>query len=278
VETLGLGLSPCPNDTYIFDALIHGRIPLAHRFSPRLADVEELNALARSGGLEVTKLSLAALVHVLDRYAILDAGAALGRGCGPLVVSRAALSPEECRTASLAVPGRMTTANALLTLTNIFHGPRLEMIFDAVIPAVAEGRTQLGVVIHEGRFTYAAHGLHLVLDLGRWWEEHTGLPLPLGVIAARRDLGRETLLRLEDAVRRSLEYANARPADSRAFVAAHAQETDPAVREDHIRTFVNDFSLSLGQEGRRAIRVLLEAVASSSGLSLPALPIFAAEL
>ncbi|MDR2076793.1 MAG: 1,4-dihydroxy-6-naphthoate synthase, partial [Desulfovibrio sp.] len=175
MNTLGLGISPCPNDTYIFDALIHGRIPLARRFSPRLADVEELNALARSGSLEVTKLSLAAMTGLLDRDVILDAGAALGRGCCPLVVSRSPLSPEECRTASLAVPGRMTTANALLTLTNLFHGPRLEMVFDAVIPAVAEGRTELGAIIHEGRFTYAAHGLHLVLDLGRWGEDRTGL-------------------------------------------------------------------------------------------------------
>ncbi|MDR1360381.1 MAG: 1,4-dihydroxy-6-naphthoate synthase [Deltaproteobacteria bacterium] len=278
MNSLGLGLSPCPNDTYIFDALIHGRIALEDRFSPRLADVQDLNDLAGSGFLELTKLSLAAMIRVLDRYVILDAGAALGRGCGPLLVSRAALSPEECRTASLAIPGRLTTANALLDLSGLFHGPRLEMPFETVIPAVAAGRTDLGAVIHEGRFTYAAHGLRLVLDLGRWWEESARLPLPLGVIAARRDLGKATILRLEDAVRRSLEHARARPEDSRAFVAAHAQEMDPEVREKHIAMFVNDFSLSLGQEGQKAVRALLEAAAASAGLALPDLALFAAEL
>jgi 1,4-dihydroxy-6-naphthoate synthase len=278
MERLSLGISPCPNDTFIFHALLYGRVPGLPGLSPRLGDVQELNTLACSGALAATKLSLAALVHALDRYVILDAGAALGRGCGPLVVSRLPLSREEWRKASLAIPGRLTTANALLTLTDAFHGLRLEMPFQAVIPAVAEARADLGAIIHEGRFTYAARGLLPALDLGLWWEENTGLPLPLGVIAVRRDLGRDTALRLEDAIRRSLEHARRHPEDSRDFVAAHAQEMDSEVRARHIATFVNDFSMSLGEEGRRAVRALLRAIATSAGLSLFPGPMFASEL
>ena len=274
---LSLGISPCPNDTFIFDALVHKRIPLPCDFDLFMADVEDLNTKARSGHLDITKLSLAALVQVLDAYWILDAGAALGRGCGPLVVSNKTLTPEELSTASIAIPGQMTTANALLTLTDSFAGPRKEMIFDAVIPAVANGETDIGVIIHEGRFTYAAHGLQLVLDLGAWWEKKTGLPLPLGVIAVRRDLGRQTALAVEDTIRRSLLHARSHPEDSKAFTCAHAQEMDPAVMAEHIGMFVNDYSIDLGLEGRRAIRIFLDAAAKAANITLPALPLFAGE-
>lgn len=270
-----LGISPCPNDTYIFEALIHGRSPAPFDAAVLMADVEELNALAREGRLAVTKLSMAAAAHILDRYILLNAGAALGRGCGPLVVSRREITADECRHASIAIPGRMTTANLLLSLTGRFAGPREEMVFDRVMPAVERGETELGVIIHEGRFTYADKGLHLVLDLGRWWEEATGMPLPLGVIAVRRDLGPEAALQVEEAIRKSLLQARADPEAGRAFIRAHAQEMDESVMASHIATFVNEYSLDLGEEGRRAVEVLLRAAAKEAGASLPQAPFFA---
>lgn len=271
---LSLGISPCPNDTFIFDALIHGRIPLEHGFTPHMADVEELNSLARRGTLQVTKLSMAAMLHVLKDYIMLNAGAALGRGCGPLVVAGRVLAPEELAGARIAVPGAMTTANLLLSLHEGFKGPREAMVFDQIMPAVREGRADIGVIIHEGRFTYQDRGLELVVDLGAWWEAYSGLPLPLGVIAVRRDLGMETARKVDAAVRRSLEHARAHPGDSVPFVRAHAQEMDPKVMADHIATFVNDFSLDLGEEGRGAITSLLETGAREAGVALPDLPLF----
>lgn len=274
-RTYSLGVSPCPNDTYIFDALIHGRFAAPFEVSTHLADVEELNGLAREGRLEITKLSLAAAARSLDQYVLINSGAALGRGCGPLVVSRRGFPEEEWDTASIAVPGRLTTANLLLSLTGRFAGPREEMIFDQVMPAVEQGRTGLGVIIHEGRFTYAERGLSLVLDLGQWWERHSGMPLPLGVIAVRRDLGMDTALLVEEAVRQSLLFARAHPEAGRDFIRSKAQEMDEAVMRSHIDMFVNDFSLNLGEEGQKAIEALLREAAREAGFSLPPLPVFA---
>ena len=272
---LGLGISPCPNDTYIFDALVNRRIAAPFDVAPHMADVEELNSLAREGRLTVTKLSLAAAGHVLDRYVLLNAGGALGRGCGPLLVSRPELASGDRAGASVAIPGRMTTANLLLSLTGQFRGPREEMIFDQVMPAVERGETGLGLIIHEGRFTYEQRGLRLVLDLGQWWEENMGLPLPLGVIAVRRDLGPETALLVEEAIRQSLLHARAHPQDGREFIRTHAQEMDEQVMADHIATFVNDFSLDLGEEGRNAIMALFRAGAEHAGYPALTLPVFA---
>ncbi len=279
LPTLSLGISPCPNDTFIFDALVHERIPAPFRYDLHMADVEELNLLARRGKLAVTKLSAAAVASVLDKYIVLNAGAALGRGCGPLLVSRTPLPsgalPEKVwKDAPIAIPGRLTTANLLLSLHGGFSGNRQEMVFDEVMPALEAGRADLGVIIHEGRFTYAERGLHLALDLGRWWEKHTGQALPLGLIAVRRDLGMETAQLVDDAVRRSLLYARTHPEAGRAFVEKNAQEMNPAVMAQHIATFVNDYSLDLGEEGRSAVRRLLEAAARESGMPLQDAPVF----
>lgn len=273
-RTLSLGISPCPNDTYIFHALARGRIELPCGFELFMADVEVLNGRARAGTLDVTKLSLAAMAHVLDEYVLLDSGAALGHGCGPLLVARTPLSPADLAGARVAIPGRMTTANLLLSLHGVAQGPREEMAFDRVMPAVSAGRADCGLVIHEGRFTYGGYGLHCVLDLGQWWESACGLPLPLGAIAARRDLGASTILAVQDAIRRSLEYANADPAASRQWIRQHAREMSDEVTASHIRTFVNAFSMELGEEGRAAIRALLEKAATMAGRTLPALPLF----
>jgi len=274
MSTYSLGISPCPNDTFIFDALINRRVPLPFAVTAHMADVEELNTLACRGALDITKLSLAAALRVLDRYWLLNSGAALGRGCGPLVVARPGLAPEAFSTARIAIPGRLTTANLLLALSSRFHGPRTEMVFDQVMPALLAEKADLGLIIHEGRFTYAEKGLSLVLDLGAWWESHTGLPLPLGVIAVRRDLGEHTALNIQEAIQRSLEYAYAAPEDSKEFIRAHAQEMDEAVMSAHIATFVNDFSRDLGDEGRDAVVTLLRTAQKELAAFDPAAPAF----
>ena len=276
---LRLGISPCPNDTYIFSALVEGRVPLPGGLGPlstHFADVEELNALARQGYLDVTKLSVAAVAGILDDYAVLHAGGALGRGCGPLLVAPRPTALAELRNAAIAIPGAMTTANMLLSLHGAFTGPREELVFDRIMPALERGDYAAGVIIHESRFTYAEHGLHLVLDLGAWWEEATGAPIPLGVIAAKRSLGDAALKRINACIRASLENANADPLAGKPFIRSHAQEMDETVLERHIATFVNEFSLNLGEEGRFAVERLVRRAAELRGVPLaPGKPLFA---
>lgn len=275
--TLSLGLSPCPNDTFIFHALLQGlvRVPAPApwqgdiRFVPHFADVEELNSLAVEGRLDVTKLSLGAVARSMDRYALFSSGAALGWGCGPLVVAGPTLAQESVATASVAVPGLMTTANLLLDLHGGFTGPRRELLFSAIMDAVAEGEVELGVIIHEGRFTYASHGLKKILDLGQWWEGAYHLPLPLGAIAGKRSLPRAVALAVQAGIAESLRHAWAHPADSQGFIREHAQELDDAVTRAHIETFVTAFSEDLGPAGREAILTLVTRSAERLGLALP---------
>jgi len=265
MHTLSLGISPCPNDTFIFYALLAGLVPSPEHLEPRLRDVEELNALALTGALDVTKLSIGVLPFVLDEYVILRSGAALGFGVGPLLAAREPLRLEDCRDLPVAVPGRFTTANLLLELHGAFQGTRKEMVFDQVMSALVAGECPCGVIIHEGRFTYQEKGLHKVLDLGEWWERRYEMPLPLGVIAARRALGRERLAALETAIRRSLRYARLKPASCRDFVRRHAQEMDEDVIARHIETFVTAFSLELGQSGEAAVNMLICKAAVLAG-------------
>ncbi|WP_165174955.1 1,4-dihydroxy-6-naphthoate synthase [Desulfovibrio sp. ZJ369] len=272
--SLSLGLSPCPNDTCIFHALLHGLIPAPAAIRPYLADVERLNSLARQKKLDVTKMSLGAAAQIMDDYALLASGAALGWGCGPLVVAREALPPEAWRTARVAVPGLLTTANLLLTLHGGFQGPRQEMLFSQVMPAVARGDADLGVIIHEGRFTFERMGLVKLLDLGQWWEGAFHLPLPLGAIAVRRDLPLQTARAMQAAIADSLAYARAHPEACKDFVRSHAQEMEDSVIRAHIETFVTDFSLDLGEAGRRAIEALVSRAAALLGRELPARGLF----
>jgi 1,4-dihydroxy-6-naphthoate synthase len=263
---LALGFSPCPNDTFMFDALVHGRVDAAGlRFRPELDDIEVLNR--RALGLDprpplpVTKVSVAALGRLTAEYAVLDAGAALGRGCGPLVLRRgddprrAGLA--ELAGARVAIPGEATTANLLLGIFGPAELERVTMRFDRIMPALAAGEVDAGLVIHESRFTYAEHGLSCIADLGERWEVTTGLPLPLGVIVARRELPAEVALAVEAGLRASVEAAWADPAASWPYVRAHAQELDEDVCRRHIALYVNRFSAALGDEGRRAIEVLV---------------------
>ena len=256
---LSLGFSPCPNDTFIFHALVHGLVPEAPAFAPpRLEDVETLNCWALTGKLAVSKLSVHALGRVLDRYQLLGAGAALGRGCGPLLVAGERFDPGELPGKRLAIPGRLTTAAMLLGLCSPGALPRAaEVRFDAIMPAVVRGEFDAGVIIHESRFTYRDHGLVLLADLGAWWEETSGLPIPVGGIAARRSLGREKLAAIERAIRSSVKLAFADPERAMPYIRRHAGELDPEVIRSHIDLYVNDFSIELGSEGRAAIEEFL---------------------
>ncbi len=257
---ISLGISPCPNDTFIFHALLHGLAPADPGFSlSRLvvADVEELNGLAARAELDVVKISLAAVADIDEDYLLLSCGAALGRGCGPLLVTRADRDLQ-ASIDSLALPGARTTATLLAEMACI-SGERRQMRYDQVLPAVAAGEVDAGVVIHEGRFTYEALGLRLIMDFGVWWEGKFGLPLPLGAIAAKRSLGIERLAQVEAAIRASLGYAWKHPEAGSAFVAGLAQELSPEVIRSHIETFVTPFSLNMGEEGRRAVTALAGA-------------------
>lgn len=257
-KSLTLGYSPCPNDTFIFYALTHGRIPApGFTVKERLEDVETLNRLALEGQLDLTKVSYHAFGHLRDRYALLRSGGALGRGCGPLVIAREATTMAQLRGRRIAIPGRMTTANLLLQLHGEGYDDLLVLPFDRIMPALLTGAAEAGVIIHESRFTYQASGFHEVLDLGAWWEDDTGLPIPLGGILARRDLGRETIAAVDRALRASLTYAWQHPDEPRTYIKGHAQELDDQVIDAHIGLYVNDFSLDLGEEGRTAVETLL---------------------
>ncbi|MDW7773358.1 MAG: 1,4-dihydroxy-6-naphthoate synthase [Desulfobulbaceae bacterium] len=258
MKELTLGYSPCPNDTFIFYALVHNRVPLKNiSFAPPvLEDVETLNLWALEKKLAVTKLSFHALGHVLDHYVMLSAGAALGRGCGPLLVTRKghAFDPARDR---IAVPGKYTTAAMLLRL----YAPGCENIrimrFDRIMPALAQGRIEGGVIIHESRFTYGDFDLQLVEDLGAWWEKETGLPIPLGCIAARKNLPEAMLREIENAIRSSLEWAQNNIGRCLPYVRKYAQEMSIDVLQNHIDLYVNDFSLHMGEEGKAATVELL---------------------
>jgi 1,4-dihydroxy-6-naphthoate synthase len=270
-----LGYSPCPNDTFMFYGLSCGAVRVdGLAFDVRLADVETLNGLALSAArLDVTKLSCAAFAHASLDYHLLRSGAALGRGCGPLVVARSTRSLESLEGKRVAMPGRLTTASLLFAL----YGPRVEpvqMAFHEVMPAVAGGLAEAGVIIHEGRFTYPAHGLAEVCDLGRLWEEDTGLPLPLGAIAARRELGPEAAGRIEAAIRESIAYARTHEAEAIAHARRFAQEMAEDVLRSHIGLYVNDLSADIGREGEKALLALLARGAERGVLPPLALPPF----
>ncbi|MBI4792602.1 MAG: 1,4-dihydroxy-6-naphthoate synthase [Deltaproteobacteria bacterium] len=257
---LTIGFSPCPNDTFIFHGLVHGLTgadcPLFAE--PLLADVETLNGWAmEQARLDVTKVSYHALGHMLDEYVLLRAGSALGRGCGPLLVSRGPLAARDLAGKRIAIPGRYTTAAMLLALFSRAPYEPVVMPFEQIMPCVARGTVDCGVIIHESRFTFQQHGLLCLQDLGAWWEAETGHPIPLGGIAARRSLGRELLRRIDSCIRASVRLAFADPGQSRLYCKQHAQELDDQVIASHIGLYVNHFSEELGAEGQAAIREFL---------------------
>ena len=260
MKNLTLAFSPCPNDTFMFHALVHGLIDTEGlSFDTVLYDVEELNERAQRQCYDVTKLSYHGWFTVRDRYAMLSSGSALGWDCGPLLVRRAD-DPDVLLRSGLriAVPGRYTTGALLCALAHPGLGEQIPMLFSGIADAVARGDADLGVLIHEGRFTYRDKGLEQVLDLGAWWQQVSGCPIPLGGIAVRRSLGPEIAASLDRVLRRSIAYAFAHPEASRGYVASYARELSAAIQRKHIDLFVNRFSLDLGEEGRRAVDTLYQ--------------------
>lgn len=259
MSAINIGYSPCPNDTFIFDALANGKIELENlTFEPHLADVEALNKWALTGKLAVTKISFSAYMQVQEQYILLNAGAALGQNCGPLVVCRPDFEPKDMATARIAIPGEMTTANFLFSLKYPQAKQKTAFLFSDIEDAVLDGRADVGLIIHENRFTYAERGLALLADLGAFWQDTTGSPIPLGGIAARRDLPLATLQAIDNAVKRSVEFAQMQPASSFDYVCQHAQTMSPEVMRQHIALYVNDFSRDLGAQGRQAVELLFQ--------------------
>lgn len=253
-KRLKLAISPCPNDTFMFDAIVNRRIDLRGlEFDVEYHDIEELNSMALAAKNDITKCSTALLPAIIEEYSLLDSGSALGRGNGPLLVRR---KGETSPIRRIAVPGEHTTANALVMRLFPEIEERVPMLFSDIAEAVERGDYDGGVLIHEGRFVYHRRNLELVADLGLEWEGRMQLPLPLGSIVARRSLGAETVALVEEVLRESISYAFAHPEVSREFIKAHAQEMEDDVIDRHIALFVNDFSLSLGAEGRRAVERL----------------------
>lgn len=262
-KKLTLGYSPCPNDTFIFHGLASDGVDWPGGLDITLADVEELNGLAGRRELDVVKVSVAAAADILDDYVLLRAGGAMGYGVGPILVSGAPCELADLDGKRVAIPGRKTTANLLFGLCCKEAGVSVElveMVFDEVMPAVASGDVAAGVVIHEGRFTFQEQGMTRILDLGAWWEQHTGLPIPLGAIAIRRSLGNGVARAMNEAIRQSLLQARENPEGGRDYIKSHAQEMDDAVIKTHIDTFVTDYSLDVGDGGVKAVsRLLAEA-------------------
>ena len=264
--TLSLGFSPCPNDCFMFDAIVNRRIDLEDlEFSIRMADVEALNKAAFAGETDVTKLSYHAYAYCTGDYVLLDAGSALGRNCGPLLISKRSIPVDEVAagTLAIAIPGRYTTANFLLGLAFPAALNRTELLFSDIETAVLDGRFDAGLIIHESRFTYAAKGLKKIIDLGEFWEDETGTPIPLGGIVVNRSLPGEVQRAVNRVLRRSVEYAFAHRAASLPFVREHAQEMSEDVMYRHIDLYVNEYSIDLGVEGKRAVELLFERAAAT---------------
>ncbi len=263
MEKLKLGFSPCPNDTFIFHAMTHSLVDTGrYTFDPVIADVEELNRMAHSQQTDITKLSFHAYLKLRRDYSLLSSGSALGFGCGPLVVSRGRIISDH---SLIAVPGELTTACLLLKLWMPGVRNLVFTRFDNIIPGVASGKYDAGVIIHEGRFIYRQWNLDNIIDLGQWWETETGSPIPLGCIAVKKALGEDVKNSVDSMIRSSVEYAFHHREASRTFIKSHAQEMDDAVIDAHINLYVNDFSLNLGEKGMFAVDKL-ESMARERGI------------
>lgn len=264
---LSLGFSPCPNDTFIFDAMVHSKIDTEDlEFELYMEDVETLNRRAMLGELDITKLSYHAYAYLLEKYVLLDAGSALGKNCGPLLIARQNMTDDEVEKALIAIPGKFTTANFLLSMAFPNATRKLETVFSEIENAVLDGKVDAGLIIHENRFTYEQKGLKKVIDLGEFWESSTGMPIPLGGIVVRRSLPDSIRQKVNRVMERSVRYAFENPADSKEFVKAYAQEMDEAVMNNHIQLYVNDFTKNLGGLGRAAIGKMFD-VARARGVA-----------
>ncbi len=262
MQYISLGYSPCPNDTFIFYAVIHGKIDIGDlRFKEILLDVETLNLKAMNAELDLTKVSCHAFGHLRGKYRLLRAGGALGRGCGPLVIAKKEYSMKDMRSCNIAIPGRLTTAYLLLRLFDpalgLQHSSVRVMPFHRIIDAVANEEVDAGLIIHESRFTYPSYGLKEIIDLGQWWEKETGLPVPLGCIAAKHSLGSALNKKIDGILKLSVQYALTSRAEPMSYIREHSQELSGDVIKRHINLYVNDFSLDIGDEGEKAVTELL---------------------
>lgn len=280
-QTYKLAFSSCPNDTFIFKAIVRGLIDLkGYTFNFLMEDVETLNQNAAQGAYEITKLSFASFGKLMDQYALLRSGSALGEGCGPLIVSKPGKMLSDGKTPVIAVPGLGTTAFHLFRfyMDDAYQGitPKIiPMPFEQIMPAVLEKKADFGVIIHEGRFVYPAMGLELKADLGQWWEEQTRLPIPLGCIAIRRDIAQDIARDVETLIRQSINHGFAHPDMAHDYIQSHAQELDEDVIQQHISLYVNDYSKQIGEKGEKAITTFFDK-ACRAGLMEPSdLPLFA---
>ncbi len=279
---LSLGFSPCPNDTFIFDALVNKRIDTEGlEFDVQLGDVETLNTKAFKAELDITKLSYHAFAYMTDNYQLLHSGSALGKNCGPILIAKpeiadavtsSVVEKQKSLTPSLkiAIPGKYTTANFLLGIAFPEAKNKVEMVFSEIENAVLSGKVDAGLIIHENRFTYESKGLKKLIDLGEFWETKTSLPIPLGGIAIRKTLPSELKLKVEKLIRKSIEYAFANPDASKEYVRCHSQEMEENVIQSHINLYVNNFSVNLGTEGEKAVKELY-SVAKKNGI-IPGIP------
>ncbi len=276
-----MGYSPCPNDTFIFHALASGAVAVdPFKLDITLADVEELNSHARAGHMDICKVSVHAAAHIMNDYVLLRAGGAMGRGVGPLLLTSAPCTIKDLDGKRVAIPGRNTTANLLFSLMcreAEIEVEVVEMVFDQIMPAIADNTVQAGVVIHEGRFTYQGLGLSKIVDLGKWWEDFSGLPIPLGAIAIKRSLGSETAALINAAIRKSITLSYVDTETAWSYIKENAQEMDDDVIKEHIDTFVTDYSMNVGDEGEQAVSRLLHEAALLDGIDLPELDIFITE-
>lgn len=256
-NSISFGLSPCPNDTFSFYAMLNGKIQMPFVIEPHMADVECLNNWALEGRLDMTKVSFGVLGNILQDYVLLRSGSALGRGCGPLIVAKKHLTLDELRGLRVAIPGEHTTAALLLKLYMEGAVHTVSIPFDRIAREVSSGCVDAGVIIHETRFTYADYGLRCIVDLGEWWERRTGLPIPLGGIVARRNLSQTTLNLLNETLKISVLYALEQRTAPMEFVRRHAQEMDVNVMKKHIDLYVTSWTADLNEEGIKAIEYLV---------------------
>ncbi len=262
---LSIGYSPCPNDCFIFDALVHNKIDTQGlEFVPQLLDVETLNRKAVVGELDITKLSFHALGFVTHKYILLRSGSALGFNCGPLLISSHPIKDPLTEIKKVAIPGKMTTANFLLSLAYPGLTDKREYVFSEIEDAVLNGEVDAGLIIHENRFTYQEKGLHKVMDLGEYWDSLINAPIPLGGIVMKRNFDAQLLAKVNDLIRKSVEFAFANPDGTMSYVREHAQEMSAEVMRKHIDLYVNQFSVDLGETGCNAVDLLFNEASKRS--------------
>ena len=256
-----IAYSPCPNDTFIFDALVHNKVKNSYKWDIHLADISELNQLAFQGDYDVIKVSFHAYAYMTDEYNLLPVGSALGKGVGPLLISKEPKNIEKLSGMKVGIPGEFTTANFLFDFAKPHPVDKQYMLFSEIEDAVLSEKIDAGVIIHENRFTYDAKGLYKIVDLGSYWEKKTNLPIPLGGIAIRKSIDSSIKEEISSLLQQSIEYAYNNPASVLDYVKDNAQALDVGVMQKHIDLYVNEFTMNIGDDGKKAIDYLLEFIA-----------------